>query len=290
MFKTKNLLLQPYPFNDTSIENPGRAIGLAFAQGGFVALFLIIFQPFNINRWSDPNKIWYLIVFGLITTSCLLFIKFGIVRLFPKFFNETDWTVGREIISVVLVLFLIALGNYLYAALTFMGGFSFQNFISSLITVVLIGIFPIAFGVFSNYIIQLKKYQKPVTVRHVNDQQTDQKPVTTMLTLVAENEKDSIKILPEDLLYIESADNYSVVHFRKENRLEKEMLRSSLTRLEKQIDSATIVRCHRSFIVNLSKVNDVTGNAQGYKFHLQPTEIVIPVARKYSDLVDRISN
>ena len=92
----------------------------------------------------------------------------------------------------------------------------------------------------------------------------------------------------EDLLYIESADNYSSILFKKEGKREKELLRSSLSRLETQIENPRVVRCHRSYIVNLDHVISVTGNAQGYKLHLGDSGDTIPVARKYSHLVDKI--
>jgi DNA-binding LytR/AlgR family response regulator len=47
------------------------------------------------------------------------------------------------------------------------------------------------------------------------------------------------------------------------------------------------VKCHRSCIVNLDKVVKVSGNAQGFKLHLKETDFVVPVARKYSEVVGR---
>jgi DNA-binding LytR/AlgR family response regulator len=162
-----------------------------------------------------------------------------------------------------------------------------------LLAVMVIGIFPATFGVMLNYIYQLKKYNQNIIVQHsqaiVNQSVTN----NDSIKLIAENEKDSIEILTENLFYIESSDNYSTVFFEKsgtppEAKLQKELLRSSLTRLESQISHENIVRCHRSYIVNLDKVEKVTGNAQGYKLHLKSPELLVPVARKYSEIVERL--
>ena len=67
------------------------------------------------------------------------------------------------------------------------------------------------------------------------------------------------------------------------SRPEKPLLRSSLSRLEKQIDQPHIVRCHRSYVVNINRVERVTGNAQGYKLHLFAGQFLIPVARQYNE-------
>jgi DNA-binding LytR/AlgR family response regulator len=281
--KITGIFSQPYPFDSKQLA-PVRKLTRSFAEGSFIAVFLIIFEPFGINNWSDSNKIYYLLGFGLITTLSLLFLRFIITPSVPAYFNESGWTVGREIISVLILLLIIATGNVLFLFLIFKEAFSLQNFLWNLISVASIGIFPISFGVISNYIYQLKKYKKTVAVK-----QPEEVDSPKSITFIAENEKDTFEVLQKNLLFIESADNYAVINYIESGQLKKELLRSSLTRLEKQIESESIVRCHRSFIVNLNKVEDVTGNAQGYKFHLQPPEVIVPVARKYSDLVKRIS-
>lgn len=287
MNKLVQLLLQPYPFNDVVLDNPFRAFrGLLnwVLQGVFVAAFLQIFQPFGLSYWNNPNKFLYIVGFGAITTLSLLILNFVITRIFPSYFNEQSWTVGREICKTLLLLFLITVGNFLFASFTFINGFSFKNLVWSFGTVMLIGVFPISFGVLMNYIYQLKKYQAPINVKH-----KEKTTKLNVLRFVAENEKDVFEILENELLFIESADNYAVIYFEKESKIQKELLRSSLTRLESQIQTDDVVRCHRSFIVNLNKVKNVTGNAQGYKFYLNSPEIIVPVARKYADLVERIS-
>ena len=50
-----------------------------------------------------------------------------------------------------------------------------------------------------------------------------------------------------------------------------------------------ISRVHRGFIVNLSKVINVTGSAQGYKLHFNLTEVKIPVSRnKAKEIKNRL--
>jgi DNA-binding LytR/AlgR family response regulator len=85
------------------------------------------------------------------------------------------------------------------------------------------------------------------------------------------------------LLFIESSDNYCTVVYLENGQLVKPLLRSSLSRLESQIDMPHIVRCHRSYVVNLDRVERVTGNAQGYKLHLMGGQLQVPVARRYND-------
>ncbi|MDZ7899314.1 MAG: LytTR family DNA-binding domain-containing protein [Arcicella sp.] len=126
----------------------------------------------------------------------------------------------------------------------------------------------------------MKQYSKPPQPSFAGNQIKE-----SDLVFTAENEKDTLTLSTQNLLYIESSDNYSTIVFLKDQQIVKELIRSSLTRLEGQIQAKTIVRCHRSFIVNLDKVMKVSGNAQGFKLQLSETDFIVPVARKYSEIV-----
>ena len=279
------ILLQPYPFFEKSLE---KILLQCVCEGTFIALFLILFQPFGTLQWHDPNKNLYLAGYGLITSIAGFILRFGIFKTFPTYHSEALWNVGKEILSIMMLLLLITTGNFIYSMLAFNLKQDWGNFLWMFLAVMVIGIFPTIFGVMLNYIYQLKKYNQTIVVHHSQVVENQLVTENKTLKLVAENEKDSIELLPETLFYIESSDNYSTVFYKKGGKLQKELIRSSLTRLESQISYENIVRCHRSFIVNLDKVEKVTGNAQGYKFHLETPQLFVPVARKYSEVVERL--
>ncbi len=257
-------------------------------EGAGVALFFIIFQPFGLNEWEHPYKLWVLIGFGAIVSICTAFNRLVLPAIFPKFFNEEKWVVWKEIADILILLAIITCMNMVYSKFFFHYlPLTPLGFIVMFLIVALIGLIPISFGVMSNYIYQLKKYNQTIIVQAHETIKPEEKAIS-FLKLTAENEKDILEIAATDLFYIESSDNYSTVFYSKENTLQKELLRSSLTRLESQINFTSIVRCHRSYIVNLDKVGKVTGNAQGYKLHLQSFELTVPVARKYSEIVERL--
>ena len=281
---------QPYPFGEKS---NARLLIQSIGEGTFIALFLIFFQPFGVSEWQDPNKNLYLAAYGVITALCGIILRFLVFKTFPKYHSEATWNVGKEILSIMMLILMIAAGNVVYSNLIFKLENGISSFFWMLLAVMIIGVFPATFGVMLNYIIQLKKYNQPIVVHHqaseivLNEPSLSNKDIAR-LKLIAENEKDAIELTAESLYYIESSDNYSTVFYEKSGKLQKELLRSSLTRLESQILSENIVRCHRSFIVNLDKVEKVTGNAQGYKLHLKSPELLVPVARKYSEIVERL--
>jgi LytTr DNA-binding domain len=280
MFK---IFTQPYPF----VEKTTRHAFLQSAiEGIFVALFLIVLQPFETATIEMEHKNLYLAAYGLVTFFCALFLRFGIFKAFPNYFSESKWTIAREIGAILFLVFLIALGNILLTIFLFNISFSFAQSLQMLLSVLTIGVFPISFGVMVNYIIQLKRYNKPFDVEKEN--KSPKSESIEAISLLAENEKDKIEMTAENLLYITSADNYSTVFYLNNQALEKELIRSSLSRLENQIQNENIVRTHRSFIVNLKHVHKVSGNAQGYKLHIQDQDIQLPVARKYASVIEQL--
>ncbi|MEZ0541458.1 LytR/AlgR family response regulator transcription factor [Fibrella arboris] len=285
------LFRQPYPVPESA--------GNEWVIGAFVGGFLLLFQPFGIADWHTPDKVLKVLGFGAITTGVMILFDQG-TRLLPRYFAEERWTVGREIAKILTLILCIAIANRLYMS-WLMGWTMREGWLLSIGMTFLIGIFPTVGVVLVNYILQLRKYEQQAA-HLVLHKHRDEAPVAaqttapasnsplpgalpaTELGLVAENEKDRLSLNREDLLAIESSDNYCTIFYRKKGQLTKELMRSSLSRLEKQLGDATpMVRCHRSYVVNLDQVERVSGNAQGYKLHLLNGQLTVPVARKYND-------
>lgn len=289
MFRFLN---QPYPSEDS----PGRELQKAVGIGLFVGLFLWVFQPFGITNWDTSYKDLKIAGFGVVTFLVTAFNFIVWRRLFPRLFSEEQWTVGREILFITANILLIAIANQLYLGnLLGASRHNGMSWFSSIVITFSVGIFPVVGLVSLNYIRQLKKYSEAAATLPVHNMPAQEPPVekepevgtnpqsTHLLVLLADNEKDSLTLAVNDLLYIESSDNYCTVVYLSHDRIMKPLLRSSLSRLEKQIAQPHIVRCHRSYVINLNRVERVTGNAQGYKLHVLGGQFQIPVARQYNE-------
>ena len=288
------LLRQPYP----STESPIRELRQAAVIGLFIGLFLLIFQPFGLSLWQTPDKVLKILGFGLVT-FIITALNFTVwTKLFPRQFSDERWNVGRQILLITGNILLIAIGNRLYLEwlLNQEGYTNYGSWPGMVLVTFLIGLFPTTGGVLFNYISQLKKYSQSAagfavhqpapeapanSPEPVSGPQPEQAEVP--LTLIADNEKDAVTLDAAQLLCIESSDNYCTVVYQKNNQLVKPLLRSSLSRMEGQINRPRIVRCHRSYVVNLDRVERVTGNAQGYRLHLADGLLQVPVARQYNE-------
>jgi LytTr DNA-binding domain len=111
---------------------------------------------------------------------------------------------------------------------------------------------------------------------------------STTITIHSDT-RESLEIHPADLLYIEASDNYSTFFFLTGERVEKKILRMNLKTVETQVNNYLAIRCHRSYVVNLSAVTHVTGNANGYRLAVRNTNFTIPVSRaKGKEVIQKI--
>jgi hypothetical protein len=271
-------LAQPYPSTE---RNSRRWLFTSAGAGLFVALFLIVFQPFGSAEWHHPQKLPILAGFGMVTFAGMILVGFVVPAVFKNFFLEKHWNVGREIAWNIIIIIVIAFGNLLYSEWAF--GEGFNRILPWLGITAAIGSIPATMITLLNYNRLLRQYTHESLP--ANYPQTPVRPAAP-ITFRADNEKDSLSVTLDELLFIESADNYSEIVYWRADKLQKTLLRGSLTRMEEQSShSPDLVRCHRSYIVNLQQVETITGNAQGYKLHLRKYDSPLPVARRFGDRV-----
>jgi len=96
-----------------------------------------------------------------------------------------------------------------------------------------------------------------------------------------------LSISSSDLYYIESDDNYiKVWYVDSKNDLKTYMLRCRLKTVEESFQGSGLVRCHRKFIVNMSKVKALRKERDGYEIDLDDKRITpIPVTKTYTESI-----
>ena len=95
-----------------------------------------------------------------------------------------------------------------------------------------------------------------------------------------------LEILPEHFLYAKADDNYVEVYHLMNEQKQRKVIRNSLKSIHAFLPTQiNFYRCHKSYVINLDYVNHISGNAQGYKFHLKNTEELIPVSRSNNEFV-----
>lgn len=97
-----------------------------------------------------------------------------------------------------------------------------------------------------------------------------------------------LSVAKENLLYIESADNYICVWYKKNEILKKQLLHITMKEISEQLADTNIVRCHRSYMINLDLVKVMRREKSNLFLELEePGVREIPISKTYGEAVLR---
>lgn len=113
-----------------------------------------------------------------------------------------------------------------------------------------------------------------------------QHTVDDTITFNDENGKPRLTIKSGNILYLGANDNYVNIYYMDNDKVGYTMLRNNLKTLEKQLDAYGIVRCHRSYMVNLHRVTIISREKDGMYITLDSNAVSrIPISKSYSEEV-----
>lgn len=251
--------------------------------GVFISLFLLVFQPFGLSELASGRLGWGAAGYGLVTALVIFMEMWTGPLLFPAYFAESNWTVGRHIFIILVDVFFIGLGNLVFTAWYLNTSPSFYSIIWFQAITVAVGVLPITIYVMYSQIGLQKKYAAEASMIDVQVQERKQHEAEKdegLITIGAENTEEGLQLAPHQLLYIAAADNYIKVYYLEQGQVKQALLRSTLKKATDGLAGhPQFFRCHRTFLVNLDHVNNINGNAQGYKLQLAHAEEWIPVSR-----------
>jgi hypothetical protein len=290
-----SLFQRPFPLE----TDRARRFTTACIFGIAIASFLLVFEPFGISRVVSPWKPLIIAFYGVITTFWLLVIYFIAPLVFPNTFQEERWTVGKYIITTTAIVLCIAVSNYLYsvAVPSFSFTLSWKPFLNFFLWTMLLAlplVTVLTLVLERQYLRQhlAAAMRISATLEQAHHQQTseDESQERTaeaeVITLVGTSPKEQYELNPASILCIQASDNYVTVFYESNNIAKKLLFRSTLKSLEEQIATQQgFMRCHKSFIVNMNRVESVSGNAQGYKLHLPVLDFAVSVSRSLQNTI-----
>ena len=90
-----------------------------------------------------------------------------------------------------------------------------------------------------------------------------------------------------NVLYIEAADNYTVIHYLSGDKEDSLVLHNSLKNISETFSSQGMVRCHRGYLVNLENVRYLRKEKDGLVLEIAYCDRLIPVSKTYAEDVVR---
>ncbi len=255
-----------------------------------VFLFLYIIQPKLLyeNFYYTFNTCF---LFAGVTFLVSVFFTNVITRVFPTFFVADKWTVGKDLFFVFSIVLTIAITNYIIGAFVFYPNKEFEiiRFLKVVLSTLVVSIIPL--GVFI-IISQRINYNKlKAKSQYINATIEEHKEIykqDKILNLSGQGKYEELQIESNTLLYVESTGNYCDIVYLQDDTIQKKTLRITLKNVHQQINLPdTIIKTHRSFLVNLNHITHTKGNAQGYQLSIKGiNDFFIPVSRANVDFLN----
>ncbi|MBO5801934.1 MAG: LytTR family transcriptional regulator [Alistipes sp.] len=112
--------------------------------------------------------------------------------------------------------------------------------------------------------------------------QQPQDATPRMINLYDNNGTLRLTLNIDSLYYLESEDNYIKVYYKHNDKIVSYMLRCRTRSVEESLAGTCMVRCHRSFIVNINKISVMEDDRRMHYLSLDDDSIRrIPVSKSY---------
>lgn len=225
--------------------------------GVFSTFFIYFYNPFNLQGVTYDTaigrflSIWNAGILGAIILSLTQFLLRPLFRL-QKFNN------GQFLLWVILEFTFLCFG------ILFVFGESKEPFLVEFSLIikytVSLGLLPYLISCLCIAVFKLSGKSK--------DETTRSKIVSEQLSIKDENGKIMLVINPSQILLLKSEDNYISVFYQQNSKVEKKLIRTNLKKLAGELDYPDLIRIHRSYMVNLQRIESVQRKKGDFQIQL----------------------
>ncbi|MBS7788172.1 LytTR family transcriptional regulator [Flavobacterium sp. CYK-55] len=231
----------------------------------YLNFIVIVLEPFDTSQFQAEYKTLLLSGYGFL--AGFIFIIYSQFEQIQYLRKKRFWRVQDEIISVLHFCFWVGSLSYLYN-----------------IYVVNVGL-SVSFGSYRRFLFITTAGMMPVFVplmvylrQRLGERITP--PPVNSYTLVGENKNEMLHLQKDDLLFVKAVENYiEVCYVDAHQKITSKTFRQTLSNVWQQLPF--LAQCHRSYLVNLSSVQEIAGNSQGAKIIFKAVDKEIPLSKTY---------
>ena len=289
IFALQHFTEMPIKESFSYTKNRRYKIVLASSSSIFAFLFFLFFQPFGINNYRSDEKVTLVFVAALLVFSILIFLGF----VFCEFILRRKNNYKSEHLSFLFwlifeILFICSLSFFIYNYAGNFHDFHWSSYMKHIFEMGSVLIFPILGTLFYfKHTAVIKDFEEILSVSKKKSK------LDELVLLSGDYKKDQIALNLNSIVYIHSEDNYVSLNYFENDHLKRYLIRSTLTNLDKKLNSEYIARCNRSTLVNLYHLESskqVSGKLTlKLKGVLETFKVSKPHQNKLSVLINRLS-
>ena len=259
-------------------------IGIIAFVAAFALLFINLFTPYNLPESGSMGTT----AFMYFVWSIVL-VSFGLVIFFLSRLTMVLWTKRHAINNVTYIVWIVIeiIVIAVIAAVCFYCIHVERDFMKALLkclTYAALLIIPPYIASVIYLALQDKKTQLKEIEEDLDSAITQKAAGRSIISFYDERGELQLSLAKENFLYIESSDNYIAIWYLKNNLPRKQMLRMTLQRMAEQLQGTNVMRCHRSYLVNMEQVRVLRRDKEGFFIEMGINGVPDPpVSKTYSE-------
>ncbi len=248
----------------------------------FSILFMLIYTPFSMAAWfdvTDERPMFVTIAFYIVAVATMIISKVA-MRWAQRKISVTTPIYLSWLLAEVFVITWIYIG---FTRVILPETLCTPQFTLRVFSCV-VAILAIPYTIVALYAAYRSQREENEMMRYHENMLGNNTTSSNLINLTDENGVVKLTIDIDSLYYMESQDNYVKICYENDGALHSYMLRSRTKSVETALANTPMLRCHRSYIVNTSKINLVRNEKSNPVVVLKHPDIKpIPVSKSYYD-------
>lgn len=258
-------------------------VKLVLFTAAFALLFMNIYKPFDSKNWYEVSDfLFFLFSAPVILTGVLVVVISRIIMYHHSKRSKVSYLKYFLWVFVEILVMSLFYTIFIHSLKVNIEKDVMTTFKASMINTSLVLLLPyITLWFYFGW-----EESKQQLAQQESDQEQDKSPSNLLFTDDKGVLRLSIKFL--DLLYIEANDNYVTIHYSAANKIKRFLLRTTLKRLEEELADTSVVRCHRSYLVNFDRVKSMRRESDSIYLELDSNETgPLPISKSYRNSVSQ---
>jgi hypothetical protein len=243
----------------------------------FALVFINIYSPFGSDKWFNVTRLQFFTYSSLIILTGVLVVVISRLIMYQvsKRYSIVLWQYLVWIFAEVLSM---SLSYAVFEKFILRDGRLFEDLVkSSSRNTALVLLLP-----YSVLWLYFSWRDKKEQIDRLAEGQSLPAATRNMIAFYDEKGILKLSVKKENLLYLESAENYVSICYINKDKVSKYLLRDTLKKIEETFSGTEIIRCHRSYMVNFEKVKVIRRDRDGLKLGFDdPLVTDIPVSKTY---------
>jgi len=247
----------------------------------FALVFINLYSPFGAEKWFKLTRFEFFSYSSLIILTGVLVVVISRIIMY-KVCKRNTINIWQYLLWIFAEILLMALFYALFEKFYLKDQRLFAEIVKvSSRNTALVLLLP--YSVLWLYFSWIDKKEQ---IDRLADVQISSSNIREMIPFYDDKGILKFSINKENLLYLESAENYVSICYLNKGKVSKYLLRDTLKKVEESFSGTEIIRCHRSYMVNFDKVKVIKKDKYGLTLELDnPSVTDIPVSKTYVNTV-----